>query len=143
MHNFRSTDNFFRPLFRLLSFFSHSNINYTNWKEHRWCAWIRTRGHRMIGADETMELWQPWVDHTVSSAHLVTCNWVNKNFSEIWVFCFFATFMRSGEIQTTYLRPIEENARPQNQFGSFTIKYLTKRRVKQSQTIWCLFEATK
>ena len=43
----------------------------------------------------------------------------------IWVFCFFATFMRSGEIQTTYLRPIEENARSQNRFGSFILKYFT------------------
>ena len=28
-----------RPPFRLFSYFCHSNISYTNWKKHRWCAW--------------------------------------------------------------------------------------------------------
>ena len=38
--------------FCLFSSFSHHNFNNTNFG-------IRTRGRRMVGADETMELWRP------------------------------------------------------------------------------------
>ena len=40
--------------------FSHYNVNNTNWKSIDGVLSIRTRGHRMVGADETSELfWLP------------------------------------------------------------------------------------
>ena len=44
--------------FCLFSSFSCYNFN-TNWKKHRWCAWDLNPGRRMVGADETTELWRP------------------------------------------------------------------------------------
>ena len=48
-----------RPLFCLFSSFSHYNFNNTNWKSISGVLGIRTRGCRMVGADNTTELWQP------------------------------------------------------------------------------------
>ena len=49
--------------FLFISSFSYFNNNFknTNWKKHRWCAWlgIRTRARRIVGAGETIELWRP------------------------------------------------------------------------------------
>ena len=42
----------------LFSFFSCYNLN-TNWKSIDGVLGIRTRGLRMVGADETTELWRP------------------------------------------------------------------------------------
>ena len=37
------------------------SLNNINWKKHRWCFGTRTRGGRMEGADESIELWRhPW-----------------------------------------------------------------------------------
>ena len=43
--------------FCLFSLFSHYNFN--NWKSIDGVLGIRTRGRRMVGADETTELWRP------------------------------------------------------------------------------------
>ena len=43
---------YFRP-------FTHRNFNNTNWKKPRWCAWDSNPRCRMVGADETIELWRP------------------------------------------------------------------------------------
>ena len=48
-----------RPLFCLFSSFSHYNFNNTNWKSVDGVLGIWTRGRRMVGADETTELWRP------------------------------------------------------------------------------------
>ena len=48
-----------RPLFCLFSSFSHYNFNDTNWKKHRCVLGNQTRGRRMVGADNTTELWWP------------------------------------------------------------------------------------
>ena len=47
------------------SFFSNSNsnakytynLNYVNWKKRRCCAWVSNPGRRIIGADDSTELW--------------------------------------------------------------------------------------
>ena len=31
---------------------------YYKWSKCRWCAWVRTWGSRMVGADESSELWR-------------------------------------------------------------------------------------
>ena len=46
-----------RPLFRLFSSFSHHK-SITNWKSVDGVLGIRTRDRRMVGADETTELWR-------------------------------------------------------------------------------------
>ena len=46
------------PLFRLFSSFSHHK-SISNWKRVDGVLGIRTCGHRMVGADETTELWRP------------------------------------------------------------------------------------
>ena len=48
-----------RPLFCLFSFFSSYNFNNTNWKSIDGVLGIGTRGRRMVGTDETTELWRP------------------------------------------------------------------------------------
>ena len=48
-----------RPPFRLFSSFSCYNSNNTNWKSIDGVLGIRTQGRRMVGADETTELWWP------------------------------------------------------------------------------------
>ena len=53
-----------RPLFRLFSYFSHSNINdnfnNTSWNKRRWCACDSNLGPQVrLGADKTTELWRP------------------------------------------------------------------------------------
>ena len=47
-----------RPLFCLFSSFSHHK-SITNWKSVDGVLGIRTWGRRMLGADETTELWRP------------------------------------------------------------------------------------
>ena len=47
--------------FVLFLFFSCYNFN-TNWKSVDGVLGIRTRGRRMVGADETTELWWPPID---------------------------------------------------------------------------------
>ena len=53
------------PLFVLFSSFSqHNDIQSANFdykcKKYRWCAWdLNPRDHRMLGADESTELWRP------------------------------------------------------------------------------------
>ena len=42
----------------LFLFFSRYNFN-TNWKSIDGVLGIRTQGRRMVGADETTELWRP------------------------------------------------------------------------------------
>ena len=46
-----------RPVFCLFSFFSCCNFNNTNWKSIDGVLGIQTWGCRMVGADETTELW--------------------------------------------------------------------------------------
>ena len=46
-------------LFCLISLFFRYNFNNTNWKKCSWCAWDSNPGRRMVGADETTELWLP------------------------------------------------------------------------------------
>ena len=46
-----------QPLFRLLSSFSHHK-SITNWKSVDGVLGIQTRGRKMVGTDETTELWQ-------------------------------------------------------------------------------------
>ena len=46
-------------LFRLCLSFSHYNFNDTNWKSIDGGLGIQTSGCRMVGADETTEIWQP------------------------------------------------------------------------------------
>ena len=58
-----------RPLFRVFSFFSHSNFNIEIKKSNS--IGIQTRGCKMVGAGETTKLWRA------------------PNFSETWVFGFF------------------------------------------------------
>ena len=48
-----------RPLLCLFPLFFRYNFNNTNWKSIDWVLGIRTRGCRMVGADETLELWRP------------------------------------------------------------------------------------
>ena len=48
-----------QPLFCLFLSFSHYHFNNTHWKKCRWCDGIQTRGHRMVGANESTELWRP------------------------------------------------------------------------------------
>ena len=48
-----------RPLFCLFLFFSSYNFNNTNWKSIDGVLGIGTRGRRMVGTDETTELWRP------------------------------------------------------------------------------------
>ena len=57
-----------RPLFRVFSFFSHSNFNIEIKKSNS--IGIQTRGCKMVGAGETTKLWRA------------------PNFSETWVFGF-------------------------------------------------------
>ena len=60
-------DSFFKngPIpasFCLFSFFFHYNFNNTNLKKFRWIAWDlnpRPQDRRMVGTDETTELWRP------------------------------------------------------------------------------------
>ena len=53
-----------RPLFLWISSVSYSNIkfNHTNWKSVDIVHGIWTWGCRMVGADETTELWRPPCD---------------------------------------------------------------------------------
>ena len=45
--------------FCLFLLFSRYNFNNTNWKSVDGVLGIRTQGRRMVGADETTELWRP------------------------------------------------------------------------------------
>ena len=79
-----------RPLFVLFLFFSHYNFN-TNWKKHRWCAWDLNPGRRMIGADETTELWRlPQLNAClfwVSEGQLLKHNIPPASFLLFWLVC--------------------------------------------------------
>ena len=60
----RNKNSFFKngPItasFCLFTLFSRYNFNNTNWKKLDGVLGIRTRGCRMVGADETTELWRP------------------------------------------------------------------------------------
>ena len=45
--------------FCLFSLFSWYNFNNTNWKSVDGVLGIQTRGRKMVGTDETTELWRP------------------------------------------------------------------------------------
>ena len=47
-----------RPLFRLFSSLPHHK-SITNWKKCGWSTWDSNPGRRIVGADETTELWRP------------------------------------------------------------------------------------
>ena len=52
----------YRPLFLLFSSFlipiTKTVSIYVNFKKSRWCAWDSNPGYRMVGVDETTELWR-------------------------------------------------------------------------------------
>ena len=58
----------FGPIPAPFSSFSHSNINcnHINWKSIDGMPGIGTRGRRMVGAEETTELWRPPIETNVS-----------------------------------------------------------------------------
>ena len=62
--------------FCLFPSFSSYNFNNTNWKIVDGVLGIQTRGRRMVGTDETMELWQ--------LAHLGNKTFLNDYFSVPW-----------------------------------------------------------
>ena len=53
-----------RPLFCLFSSFTHYNFNNTNSKSIDGVLWIWTYSCRIVGADETTELWRPFFIRT-------------------------------------------------------------------------------
>ena len=67
-----------RPLFRLLSPFSHHN-SITNSVDG--VLGIQIQGHRMVGADETMELWRPPTPNTFTINEVVFLNCLLNNFN--------------------------------------------------------------
>ena len=62
--------------FCLFSFFSRYNFN-TNWKSIDGVLGIQTRGRRMVGADETTELWQPRWSKVTPFSVLTICKCYN------------------------------------------------------------------
>ena len=70
------------PLFPLFSSFYHSNINFhnINWKSVDDVLGIWTQGCRMVGTDETKELWRPplHVTNFILNLNIVWTGFVSK-----------------------------------------------------------------
>ena len=73
-----------RPLFHLFLSFPHSNFIYnfnnTNWKSMYGVLGIRTLGSRMVGAEQTMELWLP--PRFLSIPRLEVCRRTSLNLTD-------------------------------------------------------------
>ena len=61
-------------LFCLFLSFSHYNFNQTNWKNIDGMLGIRIRGFRMVGADDSTELWRPPINWFVYLMQICSCS---------------------------------------------------------------------
>ena len=61
------------------------NFNYTNWKKHRYWSWILTRGRRLVGTDDSTELWRVLIGSNETSKSCLFLGafrwWQNKFYS--------------------------------------------------------------